>query len=245
MPSNLNLPHLSVAAGSPASLSACRVYYEPDRAKILFASPVTDSSILWVCDEIETALNYYHYSEIELQIDSPGGSVAYLEYYLARLQEWRRRPSFRLSTTALTQAASAAGVMLCLGDIGRRRAYAGAKILLHDVRIEETIVMDKGKMGAIREVLEAADTRLVKFMARHIYSKILADLAGAGGSGVGHRQIHMADHNGKFRVHRALGPHLSEAEITRAIERLQAVDLPISPQTACDMLLIDEVIPGI
>lgn len=242
MQSNL---YLSSGAGSPASASACHIYYEPDRARILFAAPVTDSSIFWVCDEIETALNYYHYSEIELQINSPGGDLAYLEFYLTRLQEWRKRPNFRLSTLALSQAASAAGIMLCMGDIGCRRAYSGAKILLHDVRVSGESILDKGRMTAICGALKAADTRLIKMLARHIHSKVIADFAVMGGSEFVHRQIPMADRNGKFRVHRAIGPHLSEAEIMRAIERLQAVDLSISPQSARDMLLIDEVIPGI
>ncbi len=227
------------------NLPISQVFYESHKARILFAGPVTDSSIFQLCEEIEIALNYYHYSEIELQIDSPGGNVAYLEYYLARLQEWRIRPGFRLSTIALTQAASAAGVMLCMGDIGCRRAYSGAKILLHDVRISGESTLDKGRMAAICGALKAADTRLIKMLARHIHSKVIVDFAVTGDSGFVHCQIPMADRNGKFRVHRAIGPHLSEAEIMRAIERLQAIDLPISPQSARDMLLIDEVIPGI
>lgn len=101
--------------------------YEPHRAVVRLAGEVNNDSIFALCDEIDLALDYYKYPLVEIQIDSPGGPVDSLDYYLTRLKSWRA-DGLRVSTLAMTRAASAAAVILALGDGGLRRAYPSARL---------------------------------------------------------------------------------------------------------------------
>ena len=101
--------------------------YETHRAVVRLAGELSNGSIFALCDEIDLALDYYKYPLVEIQIDSPGGPVDSLDYYLTRLKSWRA-DGLRVSTLAMTRAAGAAAVILALGDRGLRRAYPSARL---------------------------------------------------------------------------------------------------------------------
>lgn len=105
-----------------------------DCAKVRLDSAVNQQSILGLCDVIDVCVNYYHYLDITIQIDSPGGEANYLEYFSRKLELWRKtNNNIVLRTEALAQAASAAALILSLGD--RRSAYVTTNILFHTARV--------------------------------------------------------------------------------------------------------------
>lgn len=120
---------------SVAEYTATTIRYEHDRAVARLVGEVGVESILSLCDRIDLALEYYQYADIVIQLASPGGAVTALEHFLTRLTQWRATPGVHIETVALTHAASAAALILSLGDIGCRSAYASSELLYHSSRM--------------------------------------------------------------------------------------------------------------
>lgn len=228
--------------------------YSHTRAIIRLHGAIDNHTIFALCDEINLAIDYYHYDEIEIQIDSFGGAIASLEYYLRQLAYWRAQRHIRIATLALTTAASAAAVMLSLGDIGHRRAYASSSLLYHDSRVfSDQATLTPRALEHLRRKVLAADTLLLDALTRHIYQgKALVE----------------RDADGQFCWRsmltvrpgiEALTPWADPAEILveqpatdnqplsleqlrRAYQALNALDVFITADQARRMLLIDEVI---
>ena len=59
--------------------------YETHRAVVRLSGELNNDSIFALCDEIDLALDYYKYPAVEIQIDSPGGHVDSLDYYLTQI----------------------------------------------------------------------------------------------------------------------------------------------------------------
>jgi len=85
-------------------------------------------------DEMKLLHDYYQFREIELQIDSPGGSADALHHLVQSLEPWRRGKGRTLLTVGLNEIASAAALLLSFGTIGHRRASAHSRLLYHAIR---------------------------------------------------------------------------------------------------------------
>jgi len=233
-------------ADGPATAPIHRVFYEEHKARIMLFGELTESVVFDLCEEIDLAKRYYRYPVVELLIDSPGGSIAHLQYFLSRLEEWRRSPGFCLATVALTQAMSAAGIILALGDIGHRRAYPNARILLHDARIAPLrgMMIDKRGLARIGRMLDSLDRNTLACISRHIYhGKVCRETAVLGDEKTAylHRKIPMFSRHGKQSWFHTSCPHLQERDLLRAYTKLQALDTPVPPEIALDSLLIDRI----
>ena len=67
------------------------VIYRPDHAVVRFSGDVNANRIFSLCDEIDTAINYYFYDRVRIEIDSPGGEAKALNYFINQLASWRKR----------------------------------------------------------------------------------------------------------------------------------------------------------
>ena len=147
--------------------------YETELAVVRLVGPVTVPSILQLCDEIDLAIGYYQYTRLDIELDSPGGDVAALEYLITRWRAWRARPAVRIGTLALTSAASAAAMILSLGDIGLRRAYPSTRLLYHDARLSTNAGMQtRAELAARQAMLNEIDTRLLDRLTAHVWHGI-------------------------------------------------------------------------
>jgi ATP-dependent protease ClpP protease subunit len=154
----------------PSAIQPLSVKYERDKAIIRLTHEVTNDKIFSLCDEIDLAIDYYHFRYVDIHIDSPGGHGTALEYFMNRLQVWRQVDDFVLGTLALTSAASAAAMILSLGSIGHRRASPSARLLYHNTRIitQQTTVWTQEKLEMQRSAIEETDQRLTQQLARYI-----------------------------------------------------------------------------
>lgn len=235
--------------------SAVKVFYQHDEFTIRFFGPVTEESIITLCDEINLALDYYCYQRIVLQIDSTGGSATALDYYIQQLQQWRRR-TICFATEALTCAYSAAAIMLSLGDIGHRRAYSTSKLLYHSPRVvTEGGVIDARTLRDMYNQLTSFDDSMVDCLAQHVYdNKILREvdsLAMPNQSGVkkilgvrADRALPVKSDPSTQFVEIGCGDQeqLDLDQIKLLYQTLNHQDLIISAQQALNMLLIDSII---
>jgi ATP-dependent protease ClpP protease subunit len=207
--------------------SAHRVKYEDRRAIIRLIGEIENDVIFWLSDEIDHAIGYMCYDRVDIHIDSPGGAIDSLDYFLTRLEQWRR-DGLVLGTLGLTTVASAAAVILSLGSHGHRRVYPSARLLYHDARIiDRGAVWTRDRLHAHERLLHEADRRLTEVIAQHILAGYPADrplrirnpLDGGGGA------VEVND----------------TAEMVRVLAELSAQDRFITPEAALDMHLIDRI----
>jgi ATP-dependent protease ClpP protease subunit len=206
---------------------AHRIKYENHRAVIRLIGEIGNDVIFWLCDEIDHAIEYMCYDMVDIHIDSPGGAVDSLDYFLTRVGHWRNG-GLVLGTLGLTTVASAAAVILSLGSHGHRRVYPAARLLYHDTRIiDRGAVWTRDRLHAHERLLHEADRRLTEVIAHHILAgsspdrplRIRKPVDGAGDP---------------VEVHDA-------AEMAGILAELSAQDRFITPEAALDMHLIDRI----
>jgi len=146
------------------------IHYEHDKAIICFSQQVDSASILTLCEEIDTAVDYYDYKKIQIKIESPGGAIDALQFYVDKLKQWRRK-GIRFETMALMQSCSAAALMLSLGDLGRRCVAPSANLLYHNARIFDTSQpLTSDHLGELERRLSQIDDKILLELLRHLYS---------------------------------------------------------------------------
>jgi hypothetical protein len=96
---------------------------------------ITEEVALQFEAALDLLFGYYQYKRITLEINSRGGQVVALELMLAGLERWRALGR-QVSTRARFRAASAAAMLLGMGDIGSRSASASTSLLFHSARID-------------------------------------------------------------------------------------------------------------
>ena len=104
----------------------------PEKAMVPISGPINDETVNNCVASVDSLIEEYFYEQIELHIDSPGGSVASMLYLIKEADRWRQ--TVKLDTRALTCAASAAALILSLGNV--RRASASSRLLYHNARFQ-------------------------------------------------------------------------------------------------------------
>jgi len=237
------------------------VRYDHDKAIIRLNDDIDSHSIFSLCDEVELAASYYHYSFVDIHINSQGGSVPALEYFLTQMRRWRRQQNLTIGTLAISQVASAAAVILSLGDIGYRRAYPSAEVLYHNARVStEATHLTRSALQAMSRQLLELDDRMLHEVIDHVFeNKVLAERLEGDGKAAErpYRWTRMACMRTQIADFTQLAEpadlisevectpgqsHLSKEQLETAYRALCMLDRSISPQLACKFLLIDEVV---
>ena len=99
-----------------------------NHAVVVLDGDVDKASCRALLDAIGTAVDYYGYRLVEIQIDSPGGNGRPLKHLLDRLDLYRVQ-GVRFRTSAISIASSAGAVLVALGD--ERVAAPGSRLLFH------------------------------------------------------------------------------------------------------------------
>lgn len=213
-----------------ATVTAVSAKYETDRAVVRLVGTVSVESILALCDEVDLAVEYYQYPAVELQLASPGGDVTALDHYLARLKQWRSPPVVRIETLGLTEAASAAAIILSLGDIGARSAYTSTRLLYHDPRamIPENTVATRASLGQLSAALADADRRMLDLIVEHIWTGLLVGMQPPV-------EMRLPDAQSAVAISKP-------DDLRSVLSSLNVRDQPISADAAKALYLIDTVI---
>ncbi len=149
------------------------VFWEAQRGIIRYMGAVEPLGIIALCDEIKLLVEYYKYKRITLEIDSPGGEVRSLHYYLDKLHMWRKK-GIKIETMALTQCSSAGAFMLSMGDLGCRMAMPRSSLLYHNVRIygDGQQPLTSNRLGNLKTALTQTDAEMMMELLRHLYSAV-------------------------------------------------------------------------
>ena len=238
------------------------VEYNQNRPTVSLVGKITDELALELIDEIRRLTNEQFFTEILLDIASPGGMDSALAHCVRALGEFRGS-GLRIVTRVRSHAASAAAVLLSLGD--RRIAAPGARLQYHE-----------GRVVGIDEVTGATATRIARGLANADagIAALLAERARRdcgtwdGGNGrvrvrdfagndwdVVRRLVGRPGRKGKAesrsrllkRLRRKVAVALAAAKpvkLARFYMDLFALDAPISPALARNLHLIDAVSSG-
>ena len=137
-------------------------------AVVLFVGELDWEASHTLVSSIEEVLDHYFYTEVELVVVSPGGSIRAFEYYLNAFRDWRNK-GIRFRTRVISNASSAAAVIVSLGD--ERVAEPGAKLMYHHARVSNATDITASATAGLHAALRAVDERLVGYLA----DRVLAD----------------------------------------------------------------------
>ena len=128
---------------------------------VTFNDEVSSQSIIELVKQISALRDEEFYHEIELEIESPGGDVNALNYFLDAREEWKRR-GVTLTTKALTMCASAGAIMLSLGDV--RKATPSSQLTYHYARLHlrEASLLTRAAALAAAASLDRIDRDLLR-----------------------------------------------------------------------------------
>ena len=129
------------------------VKYKPDRAVVPVIGVIEEEMMLPLVEAIQRLHHEYFYSEIELEVSSPGGQVMALSYCVSAM-DMLRAQGVRFTTRALMNVSSAAANLVSLGD--HREASRGATFLYHQARAGsmETVTVQSARqiLSAVNEI---------------------------------------------------------------------------------------------
>ena len=136
------------------------------------AGELTREATVDLVETIDMLVRVYFYVLIEIQISSLGGASSALEHYLDAHRRWRAG-GVRVRTRVVERAASAAALILSLGD--ERIAEPGASLLYHLFRLPSN-----APVTASAAALMFADlTRLDEQCVARLVERAMADADGA------------------------------------------------------------------
>ena len=235
------------------------VNLEPDRATVSVVGEITEELAIELVDRVERLHAERFYTRIELEIASPGGAIVALDHCIDGMRRLREA-GVEISTRALTLAASAAAILVSLGD--RRAAMPRSLLQYHMGRVRGVQTVTADSASQIVEALHEVDRRLVALLVERARRSpesaarrgivlaagelrqsdwgVVAHLAGKvrGKGRSGGRKASLKKLRGKVSV--ALR-NASDAKLTKLYATLFLLDVPISAALAKELRLIDSI----
>ena len=233
-------------------------------ATMTIVGEITNDLVVDLVENIADLNSTLHWPEVELKIASPGGSAHALSYFIDAMASFQALAT-RITTRALTHAASAAAILLSLGD--RRLASRASVLQYHTgrIRVERAEVTADGAAG-MKDALDGVDERLMNLLVQRARRRppslksaplkpgraaladfrdsdwpIVARLTGTG-SARGPKAPRELRAKLRERVVQALNSRSAQS-LTRLYTTLFALDKPMSAALAMELHLIDELVP--
>ena len=227
-----------------------------DHAVVAFIGELNWAASHELVNTIETVVNAYFYTEIELLVASPGGDTRAFGYYLSSMQNWQQQ-GIRIRTRVISTAASAGAFMVSLGD--ERIAEPGARLLYHHARACNTDDLTATAITDLHSLLRRLDDAMIGLLAsralecfadtpevpqkaecsdRAVLERLVAGLKPRKGNKAPKRR----------QLARAIGCALDRAcrdgdqtALKAIYQRLFETEAPISPKLALTLRLIDRI----
>ena len=132
-----------------------------ERPTINITGKLTDESAIELIDRIRVLRDQFFFNEVKLCIASPGGQLTALKFFVECVQELQG-DGLKIATHALTTAASAAAVILSLGDV--RTAHRQSLLLYHTGRLAGVHTITAKGAESIATALNSADNDIVSLL---------------------------------------------------------------------------------
>ena len=144
-------------------------YFGPAFARLTMTGPLTPAMVLDMRRQFRTAVEYYRYNLVEIEIDSPGGDAGALRA-LSIEMEWLRTNGCAIRSTAMMQACSAAALTLAMGTVGMRTVQPYTQLLFHNSRATPQGEYPLTAIHAIAAAgqLQRLDAQVVDMVVNHL-----------------------------------------------------------------------------
>ena len=241
----------SDAPSKPTATNGTAASTKPPTLRV--TGELTDEGCIALIDEIRSLRDQYFFDEVRLRISSsPGGRFSSLDFFAESVAELRAA-GMRISTHAVATVASAAAVMLSLGDV--RTAHPKANLTYHH-----------GRLLGVDGAVTAAGAEVIAHSLQRVDAQLIALLVDRALSGPPPRADapEEAFNEGDWlvidRLSRTAGRKRSKSlrllrkrvakafksssELKRLYTELCALDTPVSPQLALELGLVDAVGDG-
>ena len=131
---------------------------------------ISEASAIEIEKHLDRFFGYYHYERVTLKLNSPGGTLAGLEHILECIGRWRERGR-EVRALVMFRAASAAALLLALGEVGSRNAHRNSALLFHHARVGGAqCALTSGAAGQLASVLRMVDQEMVQRIVGHCRS---------------------------------------------------------------------------
>jgi ATP-dependent protease ClpP protease subunit len=142
-----------------------------NEAQIQVCGEINQDTALLVHEYVREAAEHGNYEHLVLQINSPGGELRALRAIMHEMRWWRQRGG-TLATETLMQAASAAALMLSLGDVGKRSAQPYTELLYHHSRFMagQQYALTANNAEVAQQRLRQVDREFLHTLVKHIAS---------------------------------------------------------------------------
>ncbi|MCF8169319.1 MAG: ATP-dependent Clp protease proteolytic subunit [Rhodoferax sp.] len=150
------------------SLSITCEHMGPHEAVVLYSGAICEAGALALQSRFQSLFGYYQYNRVQLQLESPGGSVEAMHFILRQMQRYEQQGrAIAISTTFL--CASAAAVMLAMGSWGERKVDRSTTLLFHTVRIESGLnAITAALSSSLSQSLQSVDRHLVDLLVKRM-----------------------------------------------------------------------------
>lgn len=133
----------------------------PDKAVVVYEGVICQAGAAALGQQLESLFGYYQYLRVELRLESPGGSVEAMNYILRQIGRYEREGRVVAVRTTF-MCASAAAVLLAMGEWGERRVDQTTALLFHTARVDSNLQgMTAAVSNSLSQTLLVADQRLV------------------------------------------------------------------------------------
>ena len=152
-------------------------YMGPDKAVVVYEGAICHAGAAALIQMLESLFGYYHYRRVDLRLESPGGSVEAMNYMLRQIG--RHEQEGRVVAVSTTfMCASAAAVLLAMGQWGDRRVDQSTALLFHTARVDSNLHgMTAAVSNSIFQTLLVADQRLVSMLVGRMLHETGSELA--------------------------------------------------------------------
>lgn len=214
-----------------------RIMFEKNKAVITLTEEINFKSIHQLVRDIELIVNYYSFNRVKIEINSPGGELKALQLFIAKLVGWRKN-GVVIETHAMSNVASAAAVMLSLGDLGYRTAMTDAEVLYHNVRVIGQMVITSDKARQLNEDLTRIDQKILNALMQH--NKSCLESGFNQNEALPMQSIKIGTKTLKPKMNKTLPGYTHY--VKSVYQDLFDMDVYLTAQQAVDLKLIDHVI---
>ena len=136
------------------------IHHRRDWLVVALNGDITWDSAKEFVDTVDAHLEQYFYLRIEVVVSSRGGMAAAAEHIVCAFERWRR-DGVHVRTRVIASAASAAAVLLSVGE--ERIAGPGATLLYHPSRVFDALVTAH-ESAELHSRLARIDERFIGFL---------------------------------------------------------------------------------
>jgi Clp protease len=143
----------------------------PHEAVVSYSGAICHAGAIALERHFKNLFDYYQYNRIDLRLESQGGSIEALHYILRQMNAYEKRGK-QVGVRSTFVCASAAAILLAMGQWGGRSVDRSTALLFHSARVQAA---GHGMTAAIStnlsQTLNWVDIRLIDLLVERLVTQ--------------------------------------------------------------------------